>query len=128
MHHSSPPPSNQHTIALGKQPLKDHEIFIFLFPANTPSVWINSTVEATANIFNLDKQHWSRRISRPRNTFSLDKHHCFETDWLPIQVPAIKDFRVLVGIGHLISLLKVRCYQVTTFGTLKVEFGIELQN
>ncbi|KAM1023725.1 hypothetical protein ACFX2I_044504 [Malus domestica] len=37
-------------------------------------------------------------------------------------------FRILIGRGHLISLLgEVRCYQVTVFGTLKAECDIELR-
>ena len=63
-----------------------------------------------------------------QHIFSLDKQHCVEADWLSIQVSVEKDFWILVGRGHLISLLgEVRCYQVTTFGTLKAEFDIELR-
>ncbi|KAM1169040.1 hypothetical protein PS2_030618 [Malus domestica] len=65
------------------------------------------------NIFSLDKQHCCRRISRPRSTFSLDKQHCVEADWLSIQVSIEMDFRILIGRGHLISLLvEVRRYEL----------------
>ncbi|KAM1604059.1 hypothetical protein ACFX1Q_030816 [Malus domestica] len=61
----------------------------------------------------LDKQHCCRRISRPRSTFSLDKQHCVEADWLSIQVSIEMDFRILIGRGHLISLLvEVRRYEL----------------
>ena len=94
------------------QTLSAFEIFIFFF-ANTSSVWINSTVKATGGIFSLDKKHYRRRTSRSRSTFSLDKQHCAEADWLPIQVSVEKGFRVLIDRGHLISLLgEVRCYEL----------------
>ena len=86
---------------------------IFPFHANTSSVWINSTVKATNDNFSLDKQHCCRRISRPRSTFSLDKQHCIEADWLSIQSSVKKDFWILIGRGHLISLFdEVRCYRL----------------
>ena len=43
----------------------------------------------------------------------MDKQHCVEADWLPIQVSAQKGFRILVGRGHLVSPLGViRCYEL----------------
>ena len=86
------------------QPSQPFEIFTFL-SANTSSIWINSTVKATGDIFSLDKQHYRRRTSRSRSIFSLDKQHCVEAGWLSIQVSVEKDFRVLIGRGYLISLL-----------------------
>ena len=45
--------------------------------------------------------------------FSLDKQHCVDANWLPIQVSAEKGFRILIGRGHLISPLgDVRCYEL----------------
>ena len=70
-------------------------------------------MKATSGIFSLDKLHYRRRASRSRSTFSLDKQHCAEADWLPIQISVEKGFRVLIDIGHLISLLgEVRCYEL----------------
>ena len=104
-------PPTQHKNLPCANPL-NLEIFIFFF-ANTSSVWINSTVKATDDIFSLDKHHYRSRTSRPRSTFSLDKQHCVEADWLSIQVSVEKDFRILIGKGHLISLLgEVRCYRL----------------
>ena len=98
--------------SLYAKPLNNLEIFIFFF-ADTSSVWINSTVKATGDIFSLDKQHCCRRISRPRSIFSLDKQHYVEADWLSIQVSVEKGFRILLGRGHLISLFgEVRCYEL----------------
>ena len=43
----------------------------------------------------------------------MDKQHCVEADWLPIQVSAEKGFRILNGGGHLISPLgEVRYYEL----------------
>ena len=70
-------------------------------------------MKATGGIFSLDKQHYHRRTCRSRSTFSLDKQHCAEADWLPIQVSVEKGLRVLIDIGHLISLHgEVRCYEL----------------
>ncbi|KAM2114300.1 hypothetical protein PS1_022312 [Malus domestica] len=78
--------------------------FLFSFSANTSSVLINSTVEAIDD------------------TFSLDKQHCVEADWLSIQVSVEKDFQVFIGRGHLISLFgEVRCYSLLGLDTLNAE-------
>ncbi|KAM1043535.1 hypothetical protein ACFX2I_034692 [Malus domestica] len=70
-------------------------------------------MEATGDIFIWHKQHCRRRISPSRSIFSWHKQHCVEADWLPIQVSVEKDFRILVGRGHLINLLgEVRCYEL----------------
>ena len=70
-------------------------------------------MKAIGGIFSLDKQHYRRRTSRSRSIFSLDKQHCVEADWLTIQVSVEKGFRVLIDMGHLISLLgEVRCYEL----------------
>ena len=130
------------------QPSQPFEIFTFL-SVNTPSVWINSTVKATGDIFSLDKQqyrrrisrsrtssvwinsgvifsldkqHYRRRTSRSRSIFSLDKQHCVEAGWLSIQVSVEKDFRVLIGRGYLISLLgEVRYYELLSSAHRRAE-------
>ena len=72
-------------------------------------------MKATDGIFSLDKQHYRRRTSRLRSTFSLDKQYCVEAGWLSIQVSVEKDFRVLIDMGHLTSLLgEVRCYELSS--------------
>ena len=72
-------------------------------------------MKATGGIFSLDKQHYRRRTSRSRSTFSLDKQHCVEAGWLSIQVSVEKYFRVLIDRGHLTSLLReVRCYELSS--------------
>ncbi|KAM1389971.1 hypothetical protein ACFX2I_017875 [Malus domestica] len=102
--------------------------FLFSFFPDTSSVWINSIVKATGDIFSLDKHQCCCGISQPRSTFSLDKQYCDEADWLSIQALVEKDFQIHIGKGYLINLLgEVRCYQVITFGTLRAEFDIELR-
>ena len=83
--------NSTHKIAL-RNSLNLLRFFTFL-SANTPSVWINSTVKATGDTFSLDKQHYRRRTSRSRSIFSLDKQHCVEAGWLSIPVSVEKDFR-----------------------------------
>ena len=72
-------------------------------------------MEAIGDIFSLDKQHYPRRTSLSRSTFSLDKQRCVEADWLSIQVSVEEGFRVLIDIGHLTNLLgEVRCYELSS--------------
>ncbi|KAM2035404.1 hypothetical protein ACFX16_038501 [Malus domestica] len=103
------PHKNQYKIALRK--LSQLEIFFFSFFADTSSVGINSTVEATGDILSRHRQLCHRRVGRSRSIFRWHQQHCGENGRLPIQVSVEKGFRILVGRGHLISLLgEVRCY------------------